>query len=102
MSTERIGHTLAELGGLPPAGPTLFDPGSAAVTLGPAPIDRVDVPDLLAGQPLQVAVRDGGRMVLVDEAGGRCLTLDGPDGKLGLVFGSPALVDQLADFLPPR
>jgi histidinol-phosphatase len=40
--------------------------------------------------------------VLVGEAGGRCLTLDGPDGKCGLIFGSPALVDQLADFLPTR
>jgi len=38
--------------------------------------------------------------VLVAEAGGRCLTLPGNGGKLGLIFGSPALVEQLADFLP--
>jgi histidinol phosphatase-like enzyme (inositol monophosphatase family) len=38
--------------------------------------------------------------ILVEEAGGRCLTLPGPDGKLGLIFGSPALVEQLRDFLP--
>ncbi|MHC4993096.1 MAG: inositol monophosphatase family protein, partial [Planctomycetota bacterium] len=40
--------------------------------------------------------------VLVAEAGGHCLTLPGKGGKLGLVFGSPALVEQLADFLPAR
>jgi len=39
--------------------------------------------------------------VLVVEAGGRCLTLPGRGGKLGLIFGSPPLVEQLADFLPP-
>jgi histidinol-phosphatase len=38
--------------------------------------------------------------ILVKEAGGRCLTLPGPDGKLGLIFGSPVLVEQLEDFLP--
>ncbi len=38
--------------------------------------------------------------ILVKEAGGRCLTLPGPGGKLGLIFGSPALVEQLRDFLP--
>ena len=38
--------------------------------------------------------------VLVTEAGGRCLTLHGPGDKLGLIFGSPALVEQLEDFLP--
>ncbi len=38
--------------------------------------------------------------VLVPEAGGRCVTIDYPDvGKLGLVFGAPALVDQLAGWL---
>lgn len=38
--------------------------------------------------------------ILVPEAGGRCLTLAYPKpDKLGLVFGSPALVDRLADFL---
>ncbi len=35
--------------------------------------------------------------VLVPEAGGRCLARTGPGGKLGLVFGSPALVEQLAE-----
>jgi histidinol phosphatase-like enzyme (inositol monophosphatase family) len=40
--------------------------------------------------------------VLAPEAGGRCLTLTGPSGKLGLVFGSPALVEQLAGFLGAR
>jgi histidinol phosphatase-like enzyme (inositol monophosphatase family) len=39
--------------------------------------------------------------ILVPEAGGRCVTLTGPTGKLGLVFGSPALVEQLVDFLEP-
>jgi fructose-1,6-bisphosphatase/inositol monophosphatase family enzyme len=38
--------------------------------------------------------------VLVPEAGGRCVTRTGPGGKLGLVFGSPALVEQLEAFLP--
>jgi myo-inositol-1(or 4)-monophosphatase len=38
--------------------------------------------------------------ILVKEAGGHCLTLPGPGGKLGLIFGSPALVEQLAGFLP--
>jgi len=38
--------------------------------------------------------------VLVPEAGGRCVTLHYPDvGKLGLVFGAPALVDQLTGWL---
>jgi myo-inositol-1(or 4)-monophosphatase len=36
---------------------------------------------------------------LVPEAGGRCLTLAGRTGKIGLVFGNPALVEQLAEFL---
>lgn len=40
--------------------------------------------------------------ILVKEAGGRCLTLPGPEGKLGLIFGSPALVEQLQDFVPRR
>ena len=35
---------------------------------------------------------------LVPEAGGRCVTLPGKDDKVGLVFGSPALVDQLLAF----
>jgi len=39
--------------------------------------------------------------ILVPEAGGRCLTLPGPGGKLGLVFGSPALVGPLAAYLEP-
>jgi myo-inositol-1(or 4)-monophosphatase len=38
--------------------------------------------------------------ILVKEAGGRCVTLSGPDEKLGLIFGSPALVEQLQEFLP--
>ena len=38
--------------------------------------------------------------ILVEEAGGRCVTRPGPGDKLGLVFGSPALVEQLEDFLP--
>lgn len=38
--------------------------------------------------------------ILVPEAGGRCVTLAYPDvGKLGLVFGAPALVDELASWL---
>lgn len=37
--------------------------------------------------------------VLVPEAGGRCALLPERNGKLGLVFGSHALVDQLLDFL---
>jgi fructose-1,6-bisphosphatase/inositol monophosphatase family enzyme len=36
--------------------------------------------------------------VLVPEAGGRCVTLPGVP-KVGLVFGSPALVDRLAPWL---
>jgi histidinol-phosphatase len=36
--------------------------------------------------------------VLVPEAGGRCVTLHDGDGKIGLVFGSPALVEQLESF----
>ncbi len=39
--------------------------------------------------------------VLVPEAGGRCVTIDRSDeGRgLGLVFGSPSLVERLVDFL---
>jgi myo-inositol-1(or 4)-monophosphatase len=37
--------------------------------------------------------------VLVPEAGGRCEALPPRAGKLGLVFGSPALVEQLLGFL---
>ncbi len=37
--------------------------------------------------------------ILVPEAGGRCVTLAYPAGKLGLVFGAPALVEQLAGWL---
>jgi histidinol-phosphatase len=36
--------------------------------------------------------------VLVPEAGGRCLTLPERGGKVGLVLGSPALVEQLGAF----
>jgi histidinol phosphatase-like enzyme (inositol monophosphatase family) len=38
--------------------------------------------------------------VLVPEAGGRCVTLTGPEQKVGLVFGSPSLVEQLEGFFP--
>jgi fructose-1,6-bisphosphatase/inositol monophosphatase family enzyme len=37
-------------------------------------------------------------LVLVPEAGGRCVTLPERAGKVGVVFGSPALVDQLLAF----
>jgi histidinol phosphatase-like enzyme (inositol monophosphatase family) len=40
--------------------------------------------------------------VLVPEAGGRCITLSEREGKVGLVVGSPALVDQLMEFLASR
>jgi histidinol phosphatase-like enzyme (inositol monophosphatase family) len=41
--------------------------------------------------------------VLVPEAGGRCVTIEYPAaGKLGLVFGAPALVEQLLPFLRRR
>ncbi len=40
--------------------------------------------------------------VLVPEAGGRCITLSEHEGKVGLVVGNPALVDQLAKFLTNR
>jgi fructose-1,6-bisphosphatase/inositol monophosphatase family enzyme len=36
---------------------------------------------------------------LVPEAGGRCVTFPVRGGKIGLVFGSPALVDELAAWL---
>jgi fructose-1,6-bisphosphatase/inositol monophosphatase family enzyme len=36
--------------------------------------------------------------VLAPEAGGRCVTLRGRDDKIGLVFGSPALVERLESF----
>lgn len=37
--------------------------------------------------------------ILVPEAGGRCDTLSGPGRKVGLVLGSPALVEQLLELL---
>jgi len=37
--------------------------------------------------------------ILVPEAGGRCDTLPGPGRKVGLVLGSPALVEQLLELL---
>jgi fructose-1,6-bisphosphatase/inositol monophosphatase family enzyme len=40
--------------------------------------------------------------ILIPEAGGRCVTLSEREGKLGLVAGSPALVDQLMEFLASR
>lgn len=36
--------------------------------------------------------------ILVPEAGGRCVTVREAQGKLGLVFGSPALVERLQGF----
>lgn len=36
--------------------------------------------------------------ILVPEAGGRCVSLPERGGMLGLIFGSPALVEQLEDF----
>ncbi len=36
--------------------------------------------------------------ILVPEAGGRCVTLPERKGKIGLVFGSPALVEILLGF----
>ena len=36
--------------------------------------------------------------LLVPEAGGRCETLPEVNGKLGLVLGSPPLVEQLLDY----
>ena len=56
----------------------------------------VDVMVDLALSPWDAAATQ----VLVPEAGGRCLTFDYPEaGKIGLVFGSPALVEALAGFL---
>jgi myo-inositol-1(or 4)-monophosphatase len=49
----------------------------------------------LALNPWDVAATQ----VLVPEAGGACVTRPDKSGKLGLVFGSPALVDQLLTFL---
>ncbi|MBW2294640.1 MAG: hypothetical protein JRG94_20370 [Deltaproteobacteria bacterium] len=37
--------------------------------------------------------------ILIPEAGGRCVTRERPGNKLDLVFGSPALVEKLTDFL---
>lgn len=37
--------------------------------------------------------------ILIPEAGGRCVTRERPGQKIDLVFGSPALVDQLMDYL---
>lgn len=36
--------------------------------------------------------------ILIPEAGGRCVTRERPGNKLDLVFGSPALVDELMDY----
>jgi histidinol phosphatase-like enzyme (inositol monophosphatase family) len=36
--------------------------------------------------------------VLVPEAGGRCVSLPEHEGKIGLVLGSPALVEKLVEF----
>jgi histidinol phosphatase-like enzyme (inositol monophosphatase family) len=40
--------------------------------------------------------------ILVAEAGGRCVTLPPRGDKLGLVFGSPALVEQLLEWMTPE
>jgi len=41
--------------------------------------------------------------VLVPEAGGRCETIEYPaQGKLGLVFGAPALVEELLEYLDKK
>ena len=40
--------------------------------------------------------------ILVPEAGGACTPLPAQDGKLGLVFGSPPLVEQLLSFFEAR
>ena len=40
--------------------------------------------------------------ILVPEAGGRCVTLSEHKGKVGLVVGNPALVDELTGFLSRR
>jgi histidinol phosphatase-like enzyme (inositol monophosphatase family) len=40
--------------------------------------------------------------LLVPEAGGRCVTLAQREGKLGLIFGSPALVETLLGYLEDR
>jgi histidinol phosphatase-like enzyme (inositol monophosphatase family) len=40
--------------------------------------------------------------VLVRAAGGECATLSAPNGKLGLVLGSPPLVRELSSWLDPR
>ena len=40
--------------------------------------------------------------ILAPEAGGRCVMLPESAGKIGLVVGSPALVDQLMGFLANR
>ena len=40
--------------------------------------------------------------ILVPEAGGRCITLPEQRGKLGLVFGSPALAEELHGYFAVR
>jgi myo-inositol-1(or 4)-monophosphatase len=40
-------------------------------------------------------------LCLAPAAGGRCVTRRQRNGKLGVVFGSPALVDQLVELLEP-
>ncbi len=37
--------------------------------------------------------------ILVEEAGGTCHSIDQGNGKIGLVFGNPALVDRLREML---
>ena len=55
----------------------------------------VDVMDDLQLNPWDAAAVQA----LVPEAGGRCLDFPVKGGKIGLVFGSPALVDELAGWL---
>ncbi len=43
----------------------------------------------------------GPTRILVSEAGGRCVTLPEVNGKTGLIFGSPPLVDRLEGFFGP-
>ena len=40
--------------------------------------------------------------LLVREAGGECIVREFPDGKVGLVLGSPALVEELSDWFESR
>jgi hypothetical protein len=55
-----------------------------------------------SGRPDAWAARGAApAQILVPEAGGRCFTLDrrGEGRGIGLVFGSPALMELLIDYL---